>query len=85
MRALKAFVGFLREVLSENGVGSLSRTASAVLVAGYTYVMVSTRSIPEHTEQLAWLLAALYGTNQLGRLGSTLVRDRTAKQREDSA
>ncbi|MCI0423567.1 MAG: hypothetical protein L0312_30835 [Acidobacteria bacterium] len=74
MRALKAFVAFLREVLSENGVGSLSRTASAVLVAGYTYVMVSTRSVPEHTEQLAWVLAALYGANQLKGLGQTFTQ-----------
>ena len=76
MLALRAFVGFLREVLSENGVGSLSRTASAVLVGGYTYVMISTKVVPEHTEQLAWLLAALYGANQLKRLGQAITQTR---------
>ncbi len=80
MRALRAFAAFLREVLSENGVGSLSRTASAVLVVSYVYVMVSTQSIPEHTEQLAWVLAALYGANQLGRLGEGLVQSRRRSQ-----
>ncbi|MCI0620560.1 MAG: hypothetical protein L0387_02630 [Acidobacteria bacterium] len=76
MRLLRAFIAFLREVLSENGVGSLSRTASAVLVVSYTYVMVSTRSIPEHTEQLAWVLGALYGANQLKRLGQAVAQTR---------
>lgn len=28
--------------------------------------MIATRSIPERTKELAWVLAALYGANQLG-------------------
>ncbi len=77
MHGLRALVVFLGEVLSENGVGSLSRTASAVLVAGYTYVMVSTRSIPEHTEEVGWLLAALYGLNQLKVVAKGLAKPET--------
>ncbi len=42
---------------------------SAVVVAALVYVMIATPSIAERTEDLAWVLAALYGANQLGRLG----------------
>ena len=65
-------LAFLREVLSEDGRGSWSRVGSAIVVGGLVYVMVATRSIPERTEELAWVLAALYGANQIGRLGQTL-------------
>ena len=51
MRALRAFVGFLREVLSENGVGSWSRVDSAVVVGARAYVIVSTGSIPERNRR----------------------------------
>ncbi|MCI0622190.1 MAG: hypothetical protein L0387_11090 [Acidobacteria bacterium] len=71
MHALKTFIGFLREVLSENGRGSWSRVGSAVVVAALVYVIVATRSIPERTEELAWVLAALYGANQLGRVAQS--------------
>jgi hypothetical protein len=65
---------FLREALSEDGQGSWSRVGSAIVVAGLVFVMVSTRSIPERTEELAWVLAALYGANQIGRLGQVLAQ-----------
>jgi hypothetical protein len=67
--AALALLRFLREVLSEDGQGSWSRVGSAIVVAALAYVMVSTRGIPERTEELAWVLAALYGANQIGRLG----------------
>ncbi len=35
----------------------------------FAYIVVTTRSIPERTEELAYLLAALYGANQLRALG----------------
>lgn len=41
-------------------------------VAALVYAIISARSIHERTEELAWLLAALYGANQVGRLGETL-------------
>ncbi len=67
---------FLREVLSEDGQGSWSRVGSAVVVAALVFVMVTTRSIPERTEELAWVLGALYGANQLGRLGQAFAQGR---------
>jgi len=70
--AVLALLRFLREVLSEDGQGNWSRVGSAIVVAALVYVMVSTRAIPERTEELAWVLAALYGANQLGRLGQVL-------------
>ena len=72
MNWLMRLAGFLREVLSEDGQGSWSRVGSAIVVAALVYVMIATRSIPERTEELAWVLAALYGANQLGRLGEGL-------------
>jgi hypothetical protein len=41
--------------------------------------MVTTRTIPERTEELAWVLAALYGANQLGRLGQAFTEARQQK------
>lgn len=32
--------------------------------------------IPERTEELAWVLAALYGANQIGRLGQAFAEGR---------
>ena len=46
---------------------------SAIVVAALVYVMITTRTIPERTEELAWVIAALYGANQLGRFGETLL------------
>ena len=70
----------LREVRSEGGQGSWSRVGSAIVVAALVYAMITTRSIPERTEELAWVLAALYGANQLGKFGKALaeVKDRRA-------
>lgn len=65
MRALRAFAAFLREVLSENGQGSWSRVGSAAIVAAYAYTLLATRVVPERTDQVAYLLAALYGANQV--------------------
>lgn len=62
-------VRFLPEVLSEDGPGNWSRVRSAIAVAAQVFVIVATRSIPERTEELAWVLAALFGANQVGRLG----------------
>jgi hypothetical protein len=67
--AVLSLLRFLREALSEDGQGSWSRVGSALVVAALVFVMISTRSIPERTEKLAWVLAALYGANQVGRLG----------------
>ena len=53
---------------------------SAIVVAALVYVMISTRGIPERTEELAYVLGALYGVNQLRRLGATIARARRAKQ-----
>lgn len=71
--AILSLLRFLREALSEDGHGSWSRVGSAVVVLGLLYVMVTTRTIPERTEELAWVIAALYGANQLGRFGETLL------------
>ena len=69
-------VRFLREALSEDGQGSWSRVGSAVVVGALVYVMITTHSIPERTEELAWVLAALYGANQIARLGETVAQIR---------
>jgi len=70
---------FLREVLSEDGQGSWSRVGSTIVVDASVYVILSTRGIPERTEELAWVLAALYGANQLGRLGQGFASERQQK------
>ncbi len=70
--AVLSLLRFLREALSEDGQGSWSRVGSAVVVAALVFVMISTRSVPERTEELAWVLAALYGANQFARLGEAL-------------
>lgn len=75
-----ALLRFLREALSEDGKGSWSRTGSAVVIAAYAYIVVATRSIPERTEELAWVVAALYGVNQLGRLGDAISTIRQPKE-----
>ena len=62
----------LREVLSQDGKRSWSRVGSAAVVAAVVYVVITTRSIPERTEELARVLAAVYGVNHLGRLGEGL-------------
>ena len=49
---------FLREVLSEDGQGSWSRVGSGIVVGALVYVMIATRSIPERTDEFAWVLAA---------------------------
>ena len=69
-------VGFLREVLSEDGQGSWSGVGSAIVVLALVYVMISTRSIPERTEELAWVLAALYGAKQLRAVGESIAQAR---------
>lgn len=74
--AVLSLLRFLREALSEDGQGSWSRVGSAIVVAALVYVMISTRSVPDRTEDLAWVLAALYGANQLGRLGEVLAERR---------
>lgn len=71
-----ALLRFLREALSEDGQGSWSRVGSAVVVASLAYVMVTTRAIPERTEELAFVLAALYGVNQLRAFGQWLAQNR---------
>lgn len=77
--AVAGAVKFVREVLSENGVGSLSRCASASLVAALVIVMLRTGNVPEHTEELAWVIAALYGANQIKNLGSAIARARESQ------
>lgn len=79
-----ALISFLREVLSEDGKGSWSRTGSAVIVLAYAYIVVATRSIPERTEELAFVLAALYGVNQVKHVAGTLVQLQR-RGREESA
>jgi hypothetical protein len=74
--AVLSLLRFLREALSEDGQGSWSRVGSAIVVAALVYVMISTRTIPERTEELAWVLAALYGANQLGSLGHAFAERR---------
>ena len=74
--AALSLLHFLREALSEDGQGSWSRLGSAIVVAALVFVMISTRSIPERTEELAWVVAALYGANQLKRLGQAVVQTR---------
>lgn len=76
--AVLSLLRFLREALSEDGQGSWSRVGSAIVVLALVFVMVTTRSIPERTEELAWVLAALYGANQLARLGSSVAVVRQA-------
>ena len=51
--------------------GGRSRGGSALVVGALVYVMVATRSIPERTEELAWVLAALYGANQLKHVAAS--------------
>ena len=46
---------------------------STTVVVALAYVMIATRSIPERTEELAWVL---YGANQLGRLGQSFIGSR---------
>ncbi len=41
--------------------------------------MIATRSIPERTDEFAWVLAALYGANQLARLGQAFAETRQQK------
>jgi hypothetical protein len=77
--AVLALLRFLREALSEDGQGSWSRVGSAIVVLALIYVMITTRSIPDRTEELAWVLAALYGANQLGRLGQAFTEARQRK------
>jgi len=77
--AVLTLLRFLREVLSEDGQGSWSRVGSGIVVGGLVYVMIATRSIPERTEELAWVLAALYGANQLSRLGEAFSEARQGK------
>ena len=77
--AALSLLHFLREALSEDGQGSWSRIGSAIVVAALIYVMISTRTIPERTEELAWVLAALYGANQLSRVGEPIAQMRQPK------
>lgn len=77
--AALSLLHFLREALSEDGQGSWSRIGSAIVVAALIYVMISTRTIPERTEELAWVLAALYGANQLSRVGEAIAQMRQPK------
>ena len=69
-------VRVLREGLCEDGHGSWLRVGSTSVVAALVYVINSTRGIPERTEELAWVLAALYGANQLGHLEVVWVKRR---------
>jgi len=69
--AVLSLLHFLREALSEDGQGSWSRVGSAIVVTALVFVMISTCTIPERTEELAWDLAALYGANRLGRMGQS--------------
>ncbi len=59
-----ATVRELRDVLRENGYASWSRYGSCAIVLCWCYVLVHTRQVPEHTDQAALLVAALYGANQ---------------------
>jgi len=77
--AVLSLLRLLREALSEDGQGSWSRRGSAIVVLGLIYVMITTPSIPKRTEELAWILAALYGANQLGRLGDAIAQARQTK------
>lgn len=63
-------------MLSEDGQGSWSRTGSAIIMLPYADIVLATRSIPERTEELAFVLAALYGVNQLNALGQWLAAGR---------
>lgn len=81
--AVLALLRFLREALSEDGQGSWSRVGSALVVAALVFVMISTRAIPERTEDLAWVLAALYGANQVGRLGEVIAEARRPRTLAD--
>ncbi len=58
-------------------VGKRSQRERSRRVAALVYVMVTTRAIPERTEELAWVLAALYGVNQLKAIGQWLVGGRS--------
>ncbi len=74
--AILKLLRFLREALSEDGQGSWSRVGSAIIVAALIYVMITTRSIPERTEELAWVLAALYVANQLKNVAQMIAQRR---------
>jgi len=52
--AVLSLLRFLGESLSEDGQGSWSRLGGAIVVLALIYVMITTRRIPERTEQLAW-------------------------------
>jgi len=80
MKWFPIFMDFMREVLSEDGQGSWSRVGSAIVVAALVFVMITTRSIPERTEELGWVLAALYGANQLARVGEYMAQIRHSRQ-----
>ena len=77
MNWLLALLRLLREALSEDSQGSWSRVGSATIVLAYAYTVVTTRAIPERTEELAFALAALYGVNQLKAFGQWLASDRS--------
>jgi hypothetical protein len=75
--AVLSLLRFLREVLSEEGKGSWSRTGSAIVVLAYAYVVVVTQSIPERSEELAFIIGALYGVNQLKAFGQWAMAGRS--------
>ena len=50
------------------------------MLAALIYVMVTTRSIPQRTEELAWVLAALYGVNQLKHVADRLTQSRNEER-----
>jgi hypothetical protein len=55
---------FLYGVLCDRGTPSFSRSGSALLVVAYVYLMISTRRIPDNSEQFAFVIGVLYGSNQ---------------------
>lgn len=76
--ALKTLVRELRDVLRDNGCPSWSRYGSAAIVATWCYVAVRTRTIPEHTEMVGVILAALYGANQLPKIAQAIAQAKAA-------
>jgi hypothetical protein len=61
-----ACVLFVRGILSDNGSPSASRVLSALVIAAWVRVAITTHSVPEHTADVGVLVLALYGVNSLG-------------------
>lgn len=83
--AVMKVIRFLREVLSDyNGQGSWSRVGSAILIVALAYVIVKTRGVPENTDKVAYVVAALYGLNQLRNFAQKLSEARGVAIPENS-